>query len=98
MPKILRKQLLLDNRIITVTDLGAGSHVNNKQQKKIADIAGHALKPPKLAQLLYRLAADLKPRNIVELGTSLGITAVYLQNAAPAAKVYTLEAAPKPPP
>src|SRR5579863_5304574 len=65
----LRKQLLIDNRIITITDLGAGSHVNNNRQKKISDIARNALKPPKLAQLLYRLAADLKPSNIIELGT-----------------------------
>ena len=35
----LRKQLLIDTRVITVTDLGAGSHVNNNRQKKISDIA-----------------------------------------------------------
>src|ERR1700761_7152362 len=59
-----RKQLLNDDRSITVTDLGAGSHVNNNKQKQVAQIAKNALKPPKLAQLLYRLAADAKPENI----------------------------------
>ena len=91
----LRKQLLIDNRVIPVTDLGAGSHVNNKRQKKVSAIAHNALKPPKLAQLLYRLTADLQPRNIIELGTCLGITTVYLQKAAPGAKVYTLEGCPE---
>jgi predicted O-methyltransferase YrrM len=91
----LREQLLIDTRIITITDLGAGSHVNNNRQKKISDIAHNALKPPKLAQLLYRLAADLQPRNIIELGTCLGITTIYLQKAAPGAKVYTLEGCPE---
>ena len=91
----MRQQLFLDTRIITVTDLGAGSHVNNNRQKKISDIAHNALKPPKLAQLLYRLAADLRPRNIIELGTCLGITTVYLQDAAAEAKVYTLEGCPE---
>lgn len=91
----LRKQLIIDNRMITVTDLGAGSHMNNNRQKKIGDIARNALKPPQLAQLLYRLAAEMKPRNIIELGTCLGITTVYLQNAAPNAKVYTLEGCPE---
>ena len=91
----MRQQLFLDTRIITVTDLGAGSHVNNNRQKKISDIAHNALKPPKLAQLLYRLAADLQPRNLIELGTCLGITTVYLQDAAPEAKVYTLEGCPE---
>ena len=93
--EILRQQLLIDNRIITVTDLGAGSHVNNNQQKKISAIAHHALKPPKLAQLLYRLVSDRQPRNIIELGTCLGITTLYLQKAAPNAKVYTLEGCPE---
>jgi len=91
----LRKQLLNDNRTIRVIDLGAGSKVNNSQTKKISDIARSALKPPRLAQLLYRLAADLKPRNIIELGTCLGITTIYLQKAAPEAKVYTLEGSPE---
>jgi predicted O-methyltransferase YrrM len=91
----IRETLLNDTRIITVTDLGAGSHVNNNRQKKITDIAHNALKPPKLAQLLYRLTADLKPRNIIELGTCLGITTLYLQRAQPAAKVYTMEGCPE---
>jgi predicted O-methyltransferase YrrM len=91
----IRKALLIDNRIITVTDLGAGSHVNNNRQKKVSAIAHNALKPPKLAQLLYRLAADWQPRNIIELGTCLGITSLYLQKAAPQAKVYTLEGCPE---
>lgn len=91
----LRKQLLTDNRIITVTDLGAGSRVNNNHEKKIGDVARNALKPPKLAQLLYRLAADLKPQNIIELGTCLGITTLYLQKAAPNTKIYTLEGCPE---
>jgi predicted O-methyltransferase YrrM len=91
----LRKQLLNDNNAIQVLDLGAGSRVNNDQTKKISDIARNALKPPRLAQLLYRLAADLKPGNIIELGTCLGITTVYLQKASPGAKVYSLEGSPE---
>jgi predicted O-methyltransferase YrrM len=91
----IRNGLINDTRIITVTDLGAGSHVNNNRQKKISDIARNALKPPKLAQLLHRLVADLEPRNIIELGTCLGTTTLYLQNAAPDAKVYTLEGCPE---
>ena len=91
----IRKTLLADDRTITVLDLGAGSHVNNNRQKKISDIAAHALKPPKMAQLLYRITADLQPQNIIELGTCLGVTTIYLQKAAPEAKVYTLEGSPE---
>jgi predicted O-methyltransferase YrrM len=91
----IRAGLLKDDRIIKVTDLGAGSHLNNNRQKKTSSIAANALKSPKLAQLLYRLVADLQPGNIIELGTCLGVTTLYLQTAAPAAKVYTLEGCPE---
>jgi len=91
----IRRKLLADDRTITVIDLGAGSHVNNNRQKKVSDIAAHALKPPKLAQLLYRIVADLQPASVIELGTCLGATSIYLQKAAPDAKVYTLEGSPE---
>lgn len=91
----IRLQLLSDNQVITVTDLGAGSLVNNNRQKKISDIAHNALKPPKLAQLLYRLVKDLQPRNMIELGTCLGITFLYLKHAAPNAQLFTLEGCPE---
>lgn len=91
----IRKKLLVDNRMITITDLGAGSLLNNNKQKRVGDIAANALKQPKLAQLLYRLAAHFKPRNMIELGTCLGITTLYLQKAAPDAHVYTMEGCPQ---
>jgi len=91
----IRKTLLADNRTITVLDLGAGSHINKNNQKKVSDIAAHALKSPKLAQLLYRIVADLQPQNMIELGTCLGVTSIYLQKAAPEAKLYTLEGSPE---
>jgi predicted O-methyltransferase YrrM len=91
----LRRSLLSDERVINVTDLGAGSHVNSSRQKKVKDIAKNVLKSPKLAQLLYRLVADQRPGNIIELGTCLGITSVYLKKAAPVAQLYTLEGCPE---
>ncbi len=91
----IRRVLLSDDKMITVTDLGAGSLVNNNRQKKISDIARNALKPPKLAQLLYRLVNDLQPRNMIELGTCLGTTSLYLKKAAPKAQLFTLEGCPE---
>lgn len=94
-PESLRRGLLSDERMINVTDLGAGSHLNDARQKLVKDIAKNALKPHKLAQLLYRLVADQQPKNMIELGTCLGITAVYLKRAAPEAQLYTLEGCPE---
>ncbi|MDB5120478.1 MAG: O-methyltransferase [Sphingobacteriales bacterium] len=91
----LRQQLLTDNRTISITDLGAGSHLNNNKKKQVKSLAKNALKSAKLAQLIYRLAEDLRPTNIIELGTCLGLTTSYLAKAAPKAKVISIEGCPE---
>lgn len=91
----VRKQLLHDERYITITDLGAGSHVNNNKQKQVSQLAKNALKPAKLAQLLYRLARHFQPEQVLELGTCLGLTTAYLAKAAPAALITTVEGCPQ---
>jgi predicted O-methyltransferase YrrM len=91
----LRRELLKDDRTITITDLGAGSHVNNNRKKRVRQIAKNALKPAKLAQLIHRLAAEFKPQNILELGTCLGITTAYLAKAGTSSSVITIEGCPE---
>jgi predicted O-methyltransferase YrrM len=90
----LRHLLLRDSRIIFVNDLGAGSAITNRAQRSVASIAKNAAKPPRYAQLLFRMVRFFKPENIIELGTSLGITTSYLALANPATTVITLEGAP----
>lgn len=90
----VRSMLLKDNRWINITDLGAGSMLNKNNKKQVRVLAKNALKSPALAQLIYRLAADIKPKTIIELGTCLGITSAYLAKAAPQAKVITIEGCP----
>ena len=90
-----RKKLFNDDSLITVTDLGAGSHLNKNRTKKVKQIAKNALKSTALAQLIYRLARDNRPENIIELGTCLGITTAYLAKACPDADIITIEGCPE---
>ena len=87
----LRKSLLLDQTLVNVKDYGAGSAINTGMQRRIADIARHAAKRPVIAQLLFRIVGYFEPTTIVELGTSLGISAAYLAAAVPAANVISIE-------
>ncbi len=89
----IRKKLLLDDRKIEIKDLGAGSQQNNNRIKEVKSIAKNALKPSKYAALYYRIIQSKKPKNIIELGTSLGITTSYLATAS-TEKIYTLEGCP----
>lgn len=90
-----RKKLLNDGSLVTVTDLGAGSHLNKNRTKKVRQIAKNALKNPRLAQLIYRLAKANDPKHIIELGTCLGITTSYLAKSCPTADIVTIEGCPE---
>jgi predicted O-methyltransferase YrrM len=89
----LRRQLLADQTMLEVEDLGAGSAIAHSRQRKVSDIARHAAKPRKLGQLLFRIARYYKPQTILEMGTSLGISTSYLALGNPSAKITTLEGA-----
>ncbi|WP_316737723.1 class I SAM-dependent methyltransferase [Pedobacter aquatilis] len=90
-----RKKLFNDDTEITVTDLGAGSHLNKNRIKKVSQIAKNALKSPRLAKLIYRLAQNTQPKTAIELGTCLGITSAYLSAANPDAQIITIEGCPQ---
>jgi predicted O-methyltransferase YrrM len=90
----LRRILLGDDREIDITDLGAGSRSGAKNRRRIRHIARYSAKPKKWGKTLYRLAAETKPKCMVELGTSLGMSAAYLASAAPKGKLFTLEGCP----
>lgn len=86
-----RKQLLQDNTIIEIEDFGAGSSVMKSNQRVVKNIATSSLKPKKFAQLLFRIVQHYKPANVLELGTSLGITTCYLAKGNENGTVYTCE-------
>ncbi len=89
----LRKTLLKNKTILTIQDLGAGSSKTKSNTRTIASIAKNAAKPKKYGQLFYRMIKHYHCNTILELGTSLGLTAAYLALANPMAKVITLEGA-----
>lgn len=93
--ELLRQELLQDKTEILTTDLGSGSLILPNPKRKIADIARHFSSPAKDARFFYRLAQYLKPNTILELGTSLGITSIYLAKAAPNARIISLEGCPE---
>ncbi len=86
-----RQRLLKQPAQIEVEDFGAGSAVIKTKMRIVADIATSSLKPKKYAQLLSRIVNHYKPVNIVELGTSFGITTSYLAAGNAGGKVYTVE-------
>lgn len=87
----LRNALSLSDEKLECIDLGAGSQVKNVSKKSVKDIVSSAAKPPKYAQLLFRLVNHFQPTTILELGTSLGITSAYMSSANSKSKIITIE-------
>lgn len=89
-----RQKLLKQSAKIEVEDFGAGSATIKTNKRVVADMAGSSLKSKKYAQLLYRIVKYYRPKTIVELGTSFGITTAYLAAGNPGGKVHTMEGSP----
>ncbi len=86
-----RDGLLADESVIVVEDFGAGSKINKTPERKISSIAKNTLISPKFGQLLFRLTNYLQPEQVLEIGTSLGISTLYLAKACPKSTITTIE-------
>lgn len=91
----LREDLMDSEQTIRVNDLGAGSRVFDLPSRPVAEIARTALKPAAQAQLLFRLARYAGAHHVLELGTSFGITTLYLALGADEGMVHTIEGCPQ---
>lgn len=91
----LRKELLRNNQVINVKDFGAGSMINSSKKRTIKDLAKNSAKSAKYGQLLFRLVNHFQPKNILELGTSLGISTLYQSLPVKNSKFVTLEGCPE---
>lgn len=89
----VRAKMLLDLRQVNRRDFGAGNNLPGKQS--VNEIASKSLQEKKYAQLLFRLVNFSKAKNILELGTSLGISSLYLSMADSKNRLITLEGNPE---
>ena len=87
----LRRYLCQSDISITISDFGAGSHINSSNKGTIKDIAKNSAKNSKFGKLLYRIIQFYKPKKILELGTSLGISTLYLAKAEKESIIYSFE-------
>ncbi len=100
----IRRRLRLEEREILYSDYGAGSRRNNTETieagsgknkpgaVKIKDIAKYSAVNKKFGQLLFRIVKYFGPDTILELGTSLGLSTIYMASACRDARVISIEA------
>lgn len=91
----LRVELYGNRTKIQLTDFGAGSKFHPSGNRSIRSLARHSANKQYACQLLFKIVDSYKPRHILELGTSLGISTLYLSAAAMDAELITIEGDPE---
>lgn len=90
-----RTSLLQNSETLAITDFGSGSKVFTSNKRSIQQIAKTSGTTFKRAQLLYRLMAYFEPKNVLELGTSLGIGTHAMALAQPESQIVSIEGCPE---
>ena len=91
---VVRNKLRSDKGILQIVDFGAGSKKMNSNERSISRISKYGIASQKQAEFLYRLVNKFSPKIIVELGTSVGLTTLYLSQANSKSTIYTIEGCP----
>ncbi|HLP03823.1 MAG TPA: class I SAM-dependent methyltransferase [Paludibacter sp.] len=87
----LRKELKRDRRIIGIKDFGTGAD----RFESVGSIVKRSAKPAKYGKLLFRIAHYFKSRQVLELGTSIGLTTSYLATSSSGIQCVTFEGSPE---
>ena len=93
----IREEFVFSEDLIIKTDFGNGAGDRDfvSYPVKIKNLARISLTSGRHARRLSRAARFLNAGNILEIGTSLGITTAYLALSHPYANVITLEGCPE---
>ncbi|MDF1517831.1 MAG: class I SAM-dependent methyltransferase, partial [Lutibacter sp.] len=85
----IQKCLYSNKNSITITDYGKGSSVFKSNERKVSDIAKIAGINKKKSAFLLRMVDYFNPKNILEIGTSVGLGTSALSIGNPEAKIST---------
>ena len=85
-----RQRLLDCSDTIEMVDFGAGSH-RMSARRSVADMARISGASSRKGRMLAQAVAFLQPDTMLELGTSLGLSACYQQLAHPIGRLVTIE-------
>jgi len=87
----IRKRLFADPRLIEVNDLGAGSKKMKTNLRKVSDIARFSAVPKKYGILLSNMVKEFGEPIVLEFGTSLGISTMYMAASCNKTMVISME-------
>jgi len=89
-----RKRFKTSATTLPKIDFGAGSYRPQNDSIKVKDIASTALSNPTKCRILFNIINHYQCKNVLELGTSLGISSSYIAAANLLGRIVTCEGNP----
>lgn len=86
----IRRKIETSNQKIKYKNIGSPSMHFKDKEVSVKEILKTAVTPKELSEIYFRIIVFLKCRNILELGTSLGVNTMYLAHATKG-KVISIE-------
>ncbi len=87
----VRKNMAASNELIRVKDLGAGSQYMSSSHRRLSDISRRSTVRNRYGRILHNIAVKYNGKNILELGTSVGISTIFMALGAPASRIKSIE-------
>jgi predicted O-methyltransferase YrrM len=87
----LRKELMNSADIIYINEIGAGSKKFKGTTRHVSDMIKFSSVNEKFGRLLFRLTRYYKPLSILEFGTSVGLSTIYIAKGGNVSTIYTVE-------
>ena len=88
----LHRELHMDSTLIPAAGPGAPSSVDDAPYRSVGSFVKSSSVSLKYGALLYRISRWFRPGVILELGTGLGISTLYLCAGSPDTPLHTIEA------
>ena len=91
----LRAALRANTTPLDVVDYGAGPRAIQSQARTVGRIVRSSALSPRAGRYLFKACLRYPPSTILEMGTSLGISGLYLRMARRAPHMFSLEGCPE---
>ena len=89
--ELLVAELKQNEEIIQMIDLGAPSRWAKSETRTIKSIARHSSSNIREGRMLYRLVKWYQPDTIIELGTCLGVSTMFMAKGGGTSRIITVE-------
>jgi predicted O-methyltransferase YrrM len=91
----LRKELKQSDAELPGLEIGSGSMHFYQEYRKVSSLIHVSSVNKKFGKLLFRISRYYKPTTIIELGTSIGLSTLFLAKGSPLSQVITVEGNPE---